>query len=215
MASHLFRVDLSDGAPDFQQTATEPGLAMLDASGSNYGTLKRWLGDFVAEPVWQGPDKLTLYVRHDGERVMQFQAVPATANDLDKGLKEDWEQLQAKIRKARPETPSEQTLQRVAAKTIRNMAADPDANDASCYLFKYRTPGGPWRLVWCWGFQRVDQQPGRGLVCRNKECEHLFVHRQGSKAVCPVCKKVTAPAKRGALGAIGGPRVAAAIPRFA
>ena len=51
MANHLFRLDLSDGAEDFQKTATEPGLAMLDASGANYATLNRWLGDFAAEPM--------------------------------------------------------------------------------------------------------------------------------------------------------------------
>ena len=204
MANHLFNLDLSEGAEDFQQTATEPGLAMLDATGANYATLCRWIGDYAAEPVWLGPDRASVFVRYEGERVVEHVAVPVTASDLDKSLKDDWEELQNKLRKARPETASEQTLQRVATKSLRSIAADPEANDVSCQLFKYRANGRPWKLVWCWGYQRADTDPSRGLVCRNKECQHLFAHRQGQKAVCPVCKKLTTPVgRRGLAGARG------------
>lgn len=212
MANQLFRLDLTDQAQDFQKTATEPGLAMLDASGANYAALQRWLGDYAAEPVWLGPNTVSFYVRHEGERVNEPTVAPVTATELEKGLKEPWEELQAKLRKARPETASEQTLQRVATKTLREIANDPEANDASCFLFKYRADGGPWRLAWGWGYQRCDHDPGRGVICRNQQCHHLFVHRQGKRAVCPVCQKVSAPVKGGGVFArVGGLPVATAI----
>jgi hypothetical protein len=212
MANQLFNLDLSEGADDFQQTATEPGLAMLDATGANYATLCRWVGDYAAEPVWLGPERATVFIRHEGERVTEHAAAPVSASDLEKGLKEDWEELQNKLRKARPETASEQTLQRVATKALKNIAADPEANDVSCQLFKYRANGRPWKLVWCWGYQRVDTDPARGTVCRNKDCQHLFAHRQGQKAICPVCQKLTTPVgRRGALAGARGRRMAGGL----
>ncbi|MDP6445048.1 MAG: hypothetical protein QF805_14720, partial [Pirellulaceae bacterium] len=201
MASRIFRVDVSKSARDFQHVATEPGLGMLDESGANFAILRQWIGDYAAEPFWEQPDLVSFHLRRDGSRLERFTLASVTPADLQKGLNEEFEDLQAKLRKARPETSGEQSLHRVATKTIRDIAQDPEANDFECFLFKYRTEGEPWRLVWCWGFQRLDQQPSKSHICGDEDCHQLFVQRTGTKAICPGCATVS---RRAGAGVVGG-----------
>ena len=75
MATQIYRVDLSENARDFQATATEPGLPMLDRQGSNFEILQQWFGTLIAEPDIDGflvggasldPEKFLAIIRSCG-----------------------------------------------------------------------------------------------------------------------------------------------------
>ncbi|MCA9269153.1 MAG: hypothetical protein KDA41_11815, partial [Planctomycetales bacterium] len=187
MTQRLFKVDLSDEARDFQATATEPGLAMLDRNNANYMILRRWLGEFVAEPEWVGQD-VHFYLRlEDRGRPEQAHCVPCSKADLLGPLQPQLEELDQKLRKAKTETANEQLLQRIIRKQFADHTRDYDASDFACHFFKCRVGGEPWRLVWCWGYQRTDLEPAKAIICGNDQCEALYTKRPKQKARCPVC----------------------------
>ena len=64
MTEPFMRVDLSQNSRDFQPVAMEPGVPLLDRSNSNYQTLRKWLGAFVAEfERERAGDRVSFYVR--------------------------------------------------------------------------------------------------------------------------------------------------------
>ncbi len=192
MATQLFRVDLSNGAPDYQPKATEPGLAMLDRTGANYTILRQWLGDVVAEPEWESNEVVHFYVREETRgRLDQVECEPVNRWDLQGHLKEPFEEIATKIRRVKPGSTTEQTLHRIVSEMMRSLTSDLDASDYDSYFFKYREGREPWKLLFCWGYQRADLQPGRALLCDDQKCQQLYVHREKSKPVCPGCQKPT------------------------
>jgi len=191
MTSRLFRVDMSEGARDFAAVATEPGLAMLDSAGANYALLRRWMGALAAEPELQTPELVSFYVREpERGRLENLTVQPATIKDLRGPLKAELEQIDAAIRKAKPESANERLLHKIVAKTFKDQTTELEKSDYDCYFFKYRQPGSPWRLVWCWGYQRRDHEPSRAVICTNPECHRLFAHRPKTKRRCPHCQTI-------------------------
>ena len=188
MATRFMRIDLSDEARDFRPIALEPGVPMLDRSAANARILYRWLGGLVAEPVWEG-ESVDFYVRDDhGGRLEEAVCQPATAEDLDNLLQEDLATLKDRIEKAKPETPTERMVKKMVRRSFEELTEDPNRTDLDCYFFRYRDVQGRWRLVWCWGYQRVDQEPAPSVVCTDPECALLFVRRPGQSHKCPSCE---------------------------
>ncbi len=205
MAREIFRVDLSEAAADFQPTATEPGLPMLDSVGANDALLCRWVGDLVAEPDWRPDGSIAFFIRHNERgRLDDVVCRPATKDDLEGQLREHADRLGEGIRRARPESSNERLLHKIVRQTYDRLQSDPERHDAGCFLMKYRVGKDPWRLVWCWGYQRIDNRPALPIICRNPECQLLFVHRQGAKPLCPRCQSVVARKRRkgGAMAAL-------------
>lgn len=203
MAKRIFRVDLSEGARDFKPVATEPGLPMLDRANANFAILHRWLGTMAAEPVWIGEDSINVFVLGDEGRLDRIDCVPVTKADLEGPLAADLKTLQARIKKAKPESATEQSLHRVTRQTVAHLANDLDAGGQDSFFFKYRRGKDPWKLVWCWGYQRTDQEPAIASICTNPECHQLFVKRAQNKNKCPGCDE-TPSARRSSSGAAGG-----------
>jgi len=202
MARQIFRVDLSEEARDFQPTATEPGLAMLDRAGANFQIMHRWLGVYVAEPEWHG-DLVNFYVNEpEGGRIEDVSVYPVSKKDLEGALKDDVEAIRTKLKKAVPESSTESLLLAIVRKTFATLMDDPDRSDFDCFFYKYRVAGGPWRLVWCWGYQRTDMQPCRPLLCQNPDCNIEFVRRPDTKNRCPRCQKVSEKKKPGVAGTL-------------
>ncbi len=196
MSHRLFKVDLSDGAWDFKPTATEPGLAMLDRNNANYSILRRWLGEFVAEPEWMGQDA-HFFVREDARgRLENIHCIPCTKADLLGPLQPQLEEIDQKLRRAKPETANEQLLHRIVRKKFADLTRDYDASDFHCHFFKYRQGSEPWRLVWAWGYQRTDMEPARSIICGNPECEALYAKRPKQRARCPVCASTAARGRK-------------------
>lgn len=204
MAKRIFRVDLSEGARDFKPVATEPGLPMLDRANANFTILNRWLGNMAAEPVWIGEDSINVFVLGDEGRLDKIDCVPVTKADLEGPLAADLKTLQARIKKAKPESATEQSLHRVTRQTVAQLANDLDAGGQDCFFFKYRRGKDPWKLVWCWGYQRTDQEPAIASVCTNPECHQIFVKRPQNKNKCPGCDETPSARRGGSSGAGGG-----------
>lgn len=211
MANPILRVDLTEGARDFQSTATEPGLPLLDRQNTNYEILHRWLGDLIAEPEWQGAH-VAFYLRDKPRgRLENVQCYPASKEDLEGPLKADLEELGNRLKKARPGSSTEQLLHRIARQTFTGLSADLTQSDFDSYFFKCRSGRDPYRLVWCWGYQRTDQQPAPAYICTDSECQHLFVRRPGDKSRCPVCEQVVDPRRRKAgMAGVAGRRMGVA-----
>lgn len=198
MATRFLRLDLSDEARDFRPIAVEPGVPMLDKANANAKILFRWLGGLVAEPVWEG-DSVSFFVRDDyGGRLEDVVCQPATAEDLEKLLHDDLEALKDRIAKARPETPTERAVKETVQRSFKQLTEEPGRPDLDCYFFRFRDVQGRWRLVWCWGYQRVDQEPAPAVICTDPECNLLFVRRPGGSHKCPSCEAALAarPAKK-------------------
>jgi len=188
MATRFVRVDLSDEARDFRPIAVEPGVPLLDRSNSNAKILYRWLGGMVAEPVWEG-ESVNFYARDDhGGRLEEVVCQTATREDLETSLKGDLAALKDRIEKAKPETPTERLLRKTLLRLLQELVENPNRTDLDCYFFRYRDVQGRWRLVWCWGFQRVDQVPAPAVVCTDPDCSLLFVRRPGQRPKCPSCE---------------------------
>jgi hypothetical protein len=201
MPTRIFRVDLSDGARDFKPVATEPGLPMLDRANGNFALLHRWLGSYAAEPVWIGDDSINVFIVGDEGRLEKVDCVPVSKADLEGPLSQDLKTLQARIKKAKPESATEQSLHRVVRQTVAQQTNDLDAGNFEGFFFKYKR-GKDWKLLWCWGYQRTDAEPVVASVCTNPECHQLFVKRTSNKNRCPGCDEVPT-ARRGGAGAGG------------
>jgi len=198
MAKRFVRVDLSASARDFRPIAVEPGVPLLDRSNANSKILFKWLGGLAAEPEWQD-DSVNFFVRDDhGGRLEEAICQPASDEDLAGPLRADMEALSERIAKAKPETSTERGVHKILIQTFRNVTEDENRTDRDNYFFKYRDVLGRWRLVWCWGYQRVDLEPGVTVVCTDPECELLFVRRPGQSPKCPACEAalLAAPKKK-------------------
>ncbi|MGA2034145.1 MAG: Ig-like domain-containing protein, partial [Thermoguttaceae bacterium] len=190
MATRFVRIDLADEARDYRLIAVEPGVPMLDRSGANGRIVYRWLGGMVAEPVWEG-DCVNFYVRDDqGGRLEEALCQPATEQDLQTLLKDDVEKLRSRLEAATPETPTERLLKRVLLRTFQDLLDNPNRSNLDSYFFRYRDVTETWRLVWCWGYQRVDQEPAPSVICNDPKCNQLFVRRPGKSPKCPGCSQL-------------------------
>ncbi|MGD0898096.1 MAG: hypothetical protein ABR915_09700, partial [Thermoguttaceae bacterium] len=188
MATRFVRVNLSDSGRDFSPIAVEPGVPMLDRSGANAKILYHWLGGLLAEPVWEG-ECVNFYVRDDrGGRLEEAICQPASEGDLKTILKDDVEKLRTRLAQCRPETPTERVLHRVVQRTFQELVDDPNRTDLDSYFYRYRDVTGAWRLTWCWGYQRTDQEPAPAVVCNEPSCNLLFVRRPGKSPKCPDCE---------------------------
>lgn len=190
MTDPFMRVDVSQASRDFQPVALEPGLPMLDRSNSNGQTLRQWLGALVAEPERVG-DRVGFYVRDDeSRRIDSVYCVPISEKDLSGELAKDFKELQRRIESAKPKSPNEQLIHRVASEQIRNLADENNARDRRWCLFKFRDGKNKIHLVWAPGYRRRDNEPAAPLVCTNPTCSHLFLQRRESGPKCPVCQAV-------------------------
>lgn len=198
MATRFMRIDLSDSARDFRPVAVEPGVPLLDYSGANDRIVFRWLGGMAAQPEWEG-ESVNYYVRDDhGGRLEDAVCQPVATEELEKLFEKDLAALRDRIDKARPETATERELKKTLRRSFEDLVDDPNRSDHDTYFFRYKDAQGHWRLVWCWGYQRVDQEPAPAVVCTDENCQLLFVRRPGQSPKCPACEAALAakPVKR-------------------
>ena len=198
MATRFMRVDLSEEARDYRPIALEPGVPMLDKSGANGRIIFRWLGGMVAEPFWED-DMVGYYVRDDqGGRLEDVYCQPASAQDLQGILRDDLAKLRQRLDQSRGETPTERTLRKVLMRSFLDVVDNQGRTDQDSYFFKYKDILGNWRLIWCWGYERLDQEPAPAVVCTDTECNLLFVRRPGKSPKCPACSGtiMTRPKKK-------------------
>ena len=198
MAQRFVRVDLSDSARDFRPIALEPGVPMLDSANANGRIIHRWLGDLAGEPEMAG-DSVNYFVRtNDGGRLEEVTCQPTTEEDLRGPLAGELKKLEERLGAVKAENSTERLLLRVLAENLDDLLNNEARSDRSNYFFKYRDVLGRLRLVWCWGFQRMDLQPAPTALCADDDCNLLFLKRPGQKPKCPACQAAlpTKPKKK-------------------
>jgi hypothetical protein len=192
MAAPILRIDVAENSRDLQLVALEPGLPMLDRGGVNAGTLFKWLGPLVAEPDFNG-DSVRFYVRDVmGGRPEDVECYPATEDDLQGSLRAGLEELQEKIGAVEPENSTEQAIHGIISSRFETLVSDEGEEEREVSFFKYRIGKEPWRLVWCWGYQRRDQTPAPAMICTDPACKLLFLRLPGHNAQCPGCSEFSA-----------------------
>ncbi len=100
------------------------------------------------------------------------------------------------MEKSRGETSTERTLRKVLMRSFQDVVDNPARNDHDSYFFKYKDVLGNWRLVWCWGYERLDREPGPAVICTDPDCNLLFVRRPGKSPRCPACTGTIVPRKK-------------------
>jgi len=192
MARRFVRVDLGDGARDFRPVAIEPGVPLLDRPGASAKILFKWLGGMAAEPEWEG-DSVNFFVRDDhGGRLEEVICQPASNEDLQGLLKDDLALLGERLEKAKADSSTERTVLKAVRQQFAALVQDPQRMDRDCYFFRYRDVHGRWRLVWCPGYRRTDQEPAAPVICTDPDCNLLFVRRPHKSAKCPGCSTTQA-----------------------
>jgi len=184
MAEPLFYIDLSEDARDYRHTALEPGLPLLDRQGMNFGILRKWLGEYIAEPEWRNENVVGFYMTdEDRGRLEDVDCQPATKGELQKQFAPDLDALRAKIKKIRPESSTEEMVLRILRKHFAEQTNDLESSDYDSYFFKCRAGKEDWRLRWCVGYQRADLEPLRARLWRTPGGDFLGVRPpEGGKA---------------------------------
>ena len=86
-------------------------MPLLDRTGANYATLRRWLGTFVAEPVWEADDRsCSSWPTSAVAGSRKSHCSPATRADLQGPLKEEVEAFLGRLGKIKPITDFEKQL---------------------------------------------------------------------------------------------------------
>ena len=142
----------------------------------------------------------SIFIIHpeDRGRLDNVVCLPCTKADLEGKFKDDIDGIQQRLKKVKAESSTEQLFYKIVRQSFTNLTHDLEQSDFDSHFFKYREPNQPWRLVWCWGYQRSDLQPAKGNICTTPECKLLFVKRPKDKQRCPDCQQV--PSKRVARG---------------
>ena len=105
MTTPLFYINLSEDARDYRHTALEPGLPLLDRQGVNFQILRKWLGDYVAEPEWRNESTCAFYMTEEERgRLENVDCNTVTKAELEKQFAPDLDTIRAKIKKAKAET---------------------------------------------------------------------------------------------------------------
>ena len=201
MTTPLFYINLSEDARDYRHTALEPGLPLLDRQGVNFQILRKWLGDYVAEPEWRNPDVCAFYMTEEERgRLENVDCNTVTQGELEKLFAPDLDAIRNKIKKVKAESSTESMVLRILKKTIAEQTNDLESSDFDSYFFKCRAGDEAWRLVWCCGYQRADLEPLRARIWHTPDGDFLGVRPpDGGKA-----KKRK---KKGVLGVLLSPSV--------
>ena len=191
MATRFLKLDLAKDARDFEPSALRLGVSFLDREGANYRALNKQLGLMIAEPEWNGEDVSFFVSDQTDARLHDIQCEPVTAKDLSsvKSLKQDFETLKLKLRENKADSRTAD-LFGAMARHFDETSAPMGGQSVGNHFFRYRDKGGTWRLVWCWGYQRRDKEPGDPRICTNPACRQLFLRRRSGDRDCPGCVRI-------------------------
>ena len=104
--------------------------------------------------------------------------------------------MRQRLDQSRGETPTERTLRKILVRTFEELVGNPARTDLDSYFFRYRDVLGNWRLIWCWGYARLDHEPAPSVVCTDPDCNLLFVRRPGKSPRCPNCERQLEPRRK-------------------
>lgn len=187
MVSPFLRVDLSDQSGDFASMVRAEGFPFLDPTGTNFKILSTHLKGLIAEPEIKGK-QVAYYVRsYTGARLANVHCTPASEDDLEKLVHDDFVRLITAVETATTKSRDEEDVLRVAREELASLSTQLRKPQRGFSFFKYQDAAKKWHLVWCVGYQRKHpQDPSPPQICKNENCRHLSArHMHDSK--CPMC----------------------------
>src|SRR5688572_1843324 len=188
MAERIACIDFSKSPKDFRQIALEPGYPLLDRANANGRIVCKWLGRLAAEPERRG-DVVSWYVRSEqGARLDGFSVCPITPKDLKGSLRHELKELEKRLEAAQPKTKAEQAVHRTIKDNLATLAKKAHNPEMDSYFLKYQDEQGKWRLLWLWGYERVEPSGNPSAVCVKHDCKSLFVNNASAAGKCPQCK---------------------------
>ncbi len=186
MADSVVQVDLSDRAADFRRLALQPGMGLIDRSGAHAAILRKWLGQSLAEPSWDG-NLVRYQIRGEDDGVLLPQRIwPLTISDCKGAFRGEIAAMVQKLEAAPAHTGTERALRHVMLERLKKFQTDPVFAAQSGALAKVLDTSGVWRLVWLWGFERKTSETGPVAICKKTDCRHLAVITE-DRRTCPAC----------------------------
>ncbi len=182
MPIRILQVDLGKDARDFVGVSLNDS-PILDKSNANDRKLRKVLGRLAAQPERGKDDRVSFFVCDEaGGRPHDVLCEPIDERELrtNNDLKNDLELLEQRL----PQIENE-ALRKILIRHFNEIRKSGPKHQ-SCSFFKWKTPGGVWRLVWAWGFQRKDLEPAPPIICTDPNCRSLFAKRADDPH-CPVC----------------------------
>ena len=187
MAERFANLDFSKTPKQFRQVALEPGYPLLDRTNANARIIAKWLGRMAAEPERRG-ENIDWFLRSDqGERLDGLAVCPITPNDVKGSLKGEIKELENRISAAEPRTRAEQAVHRSIRENLNHLLED-GWEDVDSYFCKYQDGRGKWRLLWLWGFERIESSFDPTAICGKSGCRALFVNEHSLAGKCPYCQ---------------------------
>ncbi|MCO6456672.1 MAG: hypothetical protein J5I93_15345 [Pirellulaceae bacterium] len=189
MSKPILRVDLGKNARDFVAVSLND-LPLLDKNNANDRKVRKALGRLAAQPERRA-DWISFFVCDEaGGRPHDVICEPASERELrtNSDLKGDLQQLEERLKQVESDE-----LRTTLLRHFKDVCGSSPAHQA-CSFCKWKTPGGVWRLVWLWGFQRKDLEPAPPIICTNPNCHTLFAKRAADPH-CPACKGAAVPPK--------------------
>lgn len=188
MAERIACLDFSKSPKDFRQIALEPGYPLLDRTNANARIVGKWLGRMVAEPERRG-DVVSWFVRSEqGARLDGVLVCPITAKDLKGGLKHELKELEKRLDAVQPKTKAEQAIHKTIKDNLAQLVKQAHRPETDSYFLKYQDEQGKWRLLWMWGFERVEPTADSPALCIKPDCKSLFINNSAANGKCPHCK---------------------------
>lgn len=181
MPKRILQVDLGKEARDFVGVSLND-FPILDKSNSNDRKLRKGLGRLAAQPERKG-DRVSFFVCDEsGGRPHDVLCEPVNDRELrsNNDLKGDLELLEKRLLQI-----DNEELRKTLLRHFDEIRKSGPTHQ-SCSFFKWKTPGGVWRLVWLWGFQRKDLEPAPPIICTDPNCRTLFSKRANDPH-CPIC----------------------------
>ena len=197
MTRPFLRVNLSSKDADFRSLAIEPGVPVLSKSGAAGTLLRKWLGRFAGDIMWQADTVQYFVCDDDGCRYADIEPHLATRHDLKGKLKREFAELKSRLEQAVPESSSARALHRFLCERLPQVHRGKGGADLKWQFFKYRDVHDQWRLLWCPGLQpTIEDRPMTTVICKNPDCRQLALTDGNPEQSCQRCKTLFHPQGR-------------------
>ena len=151
----------------------QTGRPLLDRSSVHAAVLNRWLARWAAHGNREGDTVAFLVRNEDGSLPDTANCRLATAAELRGKFRRELAELQETLKNAKPQTPTEIDLHRIASIHLQEQIGRLNAGEPNGAFFRYQDEKNRPRLIWCWGYQPTASPAVAAVVCPDPGCRLL------------------------------------------